>query len=85
MDNSLNVDLEGKVVVLKPKVLKPEYRAIKWRLFRVDGGFGASPGTMGTALIGEFLADGERARMEGFQVLRLATEKDLAELTTEEV
>ncbi len=84
MANSLNIDLEGKTIVLKPKVLKPEYRAIKWRLFKVDGGFGASPNTIGSALIGEFLADGERARMEGHQVLRIATEKDLAVLTTEE-
>lgn len=82
MANSLMVDLTDKTVVLKSKFLKPEFSDIKWRLFRVDGGFGASPHTMGTALIGEFLADGEKARMEGYQVLRLATEEDLAVLTT---
>lgn len=74
--NSLKMQLEGKVVVLRANVLKAEYRDLKWRLFRVDGGFGASPNTIGTALIGQFLADGEKARMEGYDVERLATEED---------
>lgn len=74
--NSAGMQLQGKVVVLKEGTLKPEYRALKWRLFRVEGGFGASPSTIGTALIGQFLADGEKCRMEGYQVERVATEAD---------
>lgn len=77
MGNTLNMPLEGKVVVLKESALKPEYGDVKWRLFRVDGGFGATPGTLGNALIGQFVADGENARMEGFMVERLATENDM--------
>jgi hypothetical protein len=80
MGNSLNMDLHGKTVVLKEKALKPQYRGLPDRLFKVDGGFGASAGTMGTALIGEFLIDKERARMEGYMVERLATEDDLEAL-----
>ena len=76
MGNTLNTDIEGKVVVLKANIMKPEFRALKYLLFRVDGGFGAAAGTIGTALIGQFLADGERARMEGYDVERLATEDD---------
>lgn len=37
MGNTLNTDIEGKVVVLKESCLKPEYRALKWlRLDRWD-------------------------------------------------
>jgi len=82
MGNSLNQELESKVVILSKECLKPEYHDIKQRLFRVTGGFGAHTHTIGTALFGKFLADGEEARMEGYNVERLATEKEIKELVS---
>lgn len=74
MGNSLNIDLEGKVVIFQQQYLMvPQLE----HPFRVDGGFGARPYTMGRALTGEFLSDGERARMEGYMVERLATEEEI--------
>ena len=79
MANSLHEELRGKVVVLHKGNLQPKYHDIKQRLFRVEGGFGASPHTMGTALYGQFLADGEKCRMEGDDVERLAAEEELTQ------
>jgi hypothetical protein len=78
MANNLDMDLTDKVVVLDAQYLKPEYHSLRSRLFKVSGGFGALPFTAGRALMGEFLCDGERCRMEGFMVERLATDEDMA-------
>lgn len=78
MANSLKTDLTGKVVVLKVKLMKPEFQDLKYRLFRVEGGFGAVPFTSGTALFGITLVDGEHARFSGYDVERLATEEEIA-------
>lgn len=75
--NSLKQDLEGKIVILDKQCLKPEYHDIKYRVFQVIGGFGVKPSTIGTALYGKFLCDDEQARMEGYQVERLATQDDI--------
>jgi len=77
MANSLDQNLEGKVVVLRKKIFKPEYRDIKYRVFKVTGGFGAYANTIGRALFGIHLIDGERARYDGFDVERLATEEEI--------
>jgi len=75
MSNSLSMDLTGKVVIFKQNYLTvPQLE----HPFLVEGGFGASPNTIGRALIGEFLSDGERARMEGYMVERLATDEEIA-------
>lgn len=75
--NSLKQDLEGKMVILDKQYLKPEYHDIKYRVFEVLGGFGTKPHAIGTALSGRFLCDGEYARMEGYQVERLATQDEI--------
>lgn len=75
MANSLNIDLTDKVVIFRQKYLTVP--ALE-HPFRVGGGFGSKPYTIGRALFGEFLSDGERARMEGFMVERLATEEEIA-------
>jgi len=49
MGNSLDKDLEGKLVVL---TASGPHEGVEKRLFRVTGGFGASKGTVGTALFG---------------------------------
>lgn len=77
MANALKEDLRGKVVVLRADIMKQEYQELKWRLFRVNEGFGAVPFTIGTALIGEHLADGQTARYDGYDVERLATEEEI--------
>lgn len=74
MANALRIDLVGKTVIFQQKYLTVP--ALE-HPFRVDGGFGASPTTMGRALFGTFLSDGEEARMEGYMVERLATDEEI--------
>ena len=42
-------DLQGKIVVIKQEVLRPEYRRATSQLQLCTGGFGASPNRRGTA------------------------------------
>lgn len=79
MANSLNMELEGKTVVLKASSLNPAYYALKQRLFHVSGGFGAYADTIGTALVGTWLVDRVQGTMRGYDVERLATPADFAE------
>ena len=80
MANSLGIDLTDKVLVLKKSAMSPQYQDLRYRLFRAEGGFGCAPYTMGTAVMGTFLSDGEEARMEGYDFDRVATDDDLAVL-----
>lgn len=75
MGNSLDINLVGKVVIFRQKWMSVPAED---HPFRVDSGFGAVPGTIGTALGGTFLSDGESARMEGYMVERLATPEEIA-------
>ncbi len=42
-------ELKGKIVVIKPEILRPEYRRATSQLQLCTGGFGASPNSRGTA------------------------------------
>lgn len=77
MANALNKDLTGRVVIIRAQEMKPEYAEPHLRAFRVDDGFGAKPYTAGQALLGEFLADGEQCRLEGWRVERFATDEEI--------
>lgn len=79
MTNALKAQLQGKVVVLKASVHKAAYAALPYRLFRVEGGFGTSPDTSGRAVFGVYLCDGEKARIDGYDIERFATEEEVVE------
>lgn len=74
MGNALNQNLAGKVVIFKQEALNIP---VEEHPFLVTGGFGARHFTAGTALYGAFISDGERGRMEGFEVDRLATVQEI--------
>jgi hypothetical protein len=78
MANSLNENLDGRFVILKEESLAEDYRAIEYRVFKVTGGFGASAGTLGSALFGESPFDGEKWRADSFDVERFATDAEIA-------
>ena len=61
--NITGVNLEGKTVLVKKSFFKPAYRELD-RRFKCSGGFGCDPDAMGRAVFGEFLLDGEHARIE---------------------
>lgn len=70
-------DLNGKVVVLKPDVLKKEYQRATRQYQLVTGGFGASPNSRGSACFCTNLYSGKRDRFERRDVLGIVDREDL--------
>ena len=59
----------GEVVLIKPEVLKPEYRRATVQYQLVTGGFGASAGGRGSACYCKNLYNGEESRFERQDIL----------------
>ena len=62
-------DLHGKVIVIKPEVLRREYRAAAHQLKLCTGGFGASPNSRGSACFCTDLLTGKESRFDRRDVL----------------
>ncbi len=77
MGNSLDENIEGRYVILKKKHYKGE-KDIE-RMFFCERGFGCNKHTMGKAVFGHFIIDGEKCRIEGFSIERFATKEEIEE------
>ena len=62
-------DLHNKVIVIKPEVLRREYRKVTCQIALCDGGFGASPNSRGSACHCVNLYMGKSTRYERSDVL----------------
>ena len=62
-------DLNGKVVVIKPEVLRREYQMATNQIKLCTGGFGASPHSRGSACFCVDLYSGKEARFERQDIL----------------
>lgn len=62
-------DLNGKVILIKPEVLKPEYQRATRQYQLCTGGFGASPHSRGSACFCTNLYSGKSTRFERMDVL----------------
>jgi hypothetical protein len=82
MANALNEDLTGRYVVLREDAMSENYRDLPNRIFKVEGGFGAVPFTIGQALMGTTPIDGEKFRVGGYDVERFATDAEIASVTS---
>lgn len=71
------VDLTDQAFVLKESVMAPEFRELKWRVWRALGGFGCSPTARGSAVFARCVEDGEECRWERYQIERLATQDEV--------
>ena len=65
-------DLEGKLIVIKPEALSPEYRRADYQLRICTGGFGAMPKASGRAVFCTDLFNGKDGRFEREDVLGVA-------------
>lgn len=69
-------DLKGKIVVIKPEILRREYRRATCQLQLCTGGFGASPNSRGSACYCTELYSGKTSRFERSDILgTIAPEK----------
>lgn len=64
--------LEGKLIILRPSSLSPEYRTADCQLGFATGGFGCIPGAGGRAVYFEELYSGDQCRWEIGDVLGIA-------------
>ena len=62
-------DLNGRIVVIKPEVLRKEYRTANYQLKLCTGGFGASPNSRGSACYCIDLHSGKESRFERWDIL----------------
>ena len=75
--------LQGKLIVLRPTSLAPEYRTADCQLGFAQGGFGCTPGARGRAVYFEELYSGERCRWDITDVLGVADHNKLPEWAKE--
>lgn len=68
---SSKANYNDKVVVIKRSYFAPAF-ADQDRRFTVSGGFGCYPEARGTAVFGKFVLDGERTRVERYDIEGLA-------------
>ena len=59
-----HLDYKGKVLILRPNVLKEEFWSAQYQLWYGESGFGCSPTASGRAVFATCLGDGEKARWE---------------------
>ena len=62
-------DINGKIIAIDVKNLRPEYQRADRQLFYVYGGFGASANSRGSAVFCTNLHTGENTRIERMEVM----------------
>lgn len=70
--NGLNENLTGKLVIIKPEVLTPEFRYADHQLRIARGGFGTSTNSRGNAVFCKDLFIGKESRFERYDILGVA-------------
>ena len=72
---SSEANLNQKVVVIRPDVLRREYRCATEQIALCTGGFGASPNSRGSACFCVNLFTGEKTRFERHQIMGVLKEE----------
>ena len=80
-----HLDYTGKVLILRPDVLKEEYRSARNQLWVGETGFGCSPTARGQAVFATCLWDGEKARWERADFLGVLDEQYLPDWAREKL
>lgn len=70
-------DLHDRIVVIRPEVLRREYRKCTHQLKVCTGGFGASPNSRGSACFCVDIYSGKTSRFERYEILGTMTEDQL--------
>ncbi len=79
---SYDDELKGKVIVIRPDVLKREYQRATRQYQLCTGGFGASPNSRGSACFCTNIYNGQESRFERRDVLGIVNEVQMPGLAT---
>lgn len=82
---SEEADYAGKLLILKPSVLKDEYKSSDYQLFYAESGFGCSPTASGRKVFGKFLKDGENTSFNRSEFLGVIRDECLPEWAAEKL
>ena len=80
-----HLDYTGKVLILRPDVLKEEFRSARSQLWVGESGFGCSPTARGQAVFATCLGDGEKARWSRSDFLGVLDEQYLPDWAREKL
>lgn len=78
-------DYAGKLLILKPSVLKDEFKASDYQLFYAESGFGCSPTASGRKVFGKFLKDGENTSFNRSDFLGVIKDECIPEWAAEKL
>jgi hypothetical protein len=67
--DGIEADLNGRVAVIKPAALRPEYRNAAYQIVYVSGGFGAAANARGSAVYGYDVYSGNKSNWRRPDVL----------------
>jgi len=70
-------DYKNKLLIIKPERLNELCRRGEFQYFYAADGFGCSPDSLGRAVFGHFLANGQKARLERSDFLGIADKSQL--------
>jgi hypothetical protein len=74
-----NENWQGKLIVVKPEVLSPEYRSAQHQLAICTGGFGSKPNARGNAVYVKELYSEKEMRYERYQIAGIADPSKIPE------
>ena len=72
-------------MILKPSVLKDEFKASDYQLFYAESGFGCSPTASGRKVFGKFLKDGENTSFNRSNFLGVIKDECIPEWAAEKL
>ncbi len=78
-------DYTGKLLIIKPEVLKDEYKTGDYQYFFAESGFGCDPKRSGQKVFGQFLLDGEKTHFDRSEFLGVADESQLPDWATKKL
>lgn len=70
-------NIENKVIVIKPDVLRPEHRMATKQLYLATGGNGTRANSLGTAVFCKNLYTGKETRFERYDILGMVEKNNL--------
>ena len=73
------IDYTGKVVAIRPDILKDQYKTPDDQLFLATGGFGCHPNSRGRKVYGHFLKDGEETYYQRSELIGAVKDEHLPE------
>ena len=82
---SYDDELKGKVIVIRPDVLKREYQRATRQYQLCTGGFGASPNSRGSACFCTNIYSGKESRFERRDVLGIVPENQMPDWVREKL